>query len=130
MGASVMSGKPNEARCGAMILTSQFLTAFRQSEEPLHLRALKPKKVGDTPENCPLLWDTKLTELASSRELQRTLRAANETRGIYFCPNVGGSTDDSITRYTAFFAEDDSRSIPEQHSRLDTSPLPPSIRVE
>lgn len=113
-----------------LISISQFLGAFRQPDEPLHLRAFKPKKEADTPENSPLLWDTNLSELTSSRELQSTLRSANQTRGIYFCPNVGGASDASITRYAAFFAEDDSRSIPEQHSRLDSAPLLPSIRVE
>jgi putative DNA primase/helicase len=113
-----------------VIRTSEFLSVFREPGEPLHLRAFKPKKAENTTENYALLWDTSLAELAASQELQSALIEANKTRGVYFGVNVGGATDDSITRYTAFFAEADNNSISEQHAAFDAAPLKPSIRVE
>jgi len=113
-----------------MIRTSEFLTAFHKPDEPLHLRGFKPRNAPETPENKPLLLDTSLSDLTSNRELQRTLITANKTLGIYFAPNVGGSTDASIARFTSWFVESDSLSIAEQHKRFDAAPIQPSARVE
>ncbi len=68
--------------------------------------------------------------LECDEELVNSLRAVNETRGLYFVVNRGGDRDKSITGYTAFFVESDKATIAEQHARLDASPLAPSIRVE
>lgn len=54
----------------------------------------------------------------------------NYTRGLYFVVNGGGSSDAEITGFNAWFAEDDNRSIDEQHRILDAAPLRPSLRVE
>jgi putative DNA primase/helicase len=113
-----------------MIKTSEFLAVFRQPDEALHLRCFKPRHAVETAENKPLMVDTSLAELTSNRELQRTLIMANKTLGIYFCPNVGGSTDESITSFTSWFVEDDSLTIAEQHERLDTAPIQPCARTE
>lgn len=110
--------------------TSQFLAAFREPNEAVHLRGFKPKKAPDSPENKPFTLDTTLRDLMASRELQRQLTSANETRGVYFAVNVGAGTDESTRRYTAFFCEADDRPIAEQHAALDAGPLQPSIRVE
>lgn len=113
-----------------MILTSQFLNAFRGPAEALHLRAFKPKKAPDTPENSPQKWTTTLFDLKQNRELQQELRTKNQHCGIYFVVNVGGDTDESITRYTAFFAEADNSPLAEQHAAFDAAPIRPSIRNE
>ena len=67
--------------------------------------------------------------LECDEELVNSLRAVNETRGLYFVVNRGGDRDKSITGYTAFFVESDKATIAEQHARLDacllyTSPSP------
>jgi hypothetical protein len=112
------------------IRTSEFLAAFREPNEALHLRGFKPRNAVETAENRPLLLDTSLSDLTSNRELQHKLKEANDSLGIYFAPNVGGSTDASITRFTSWFVENDSLPIDEQHKRLDTCPIQPSIRIE
>lgn len=109
--------------------TSEVLAAFRQDDEPLHLRGFGPRNAPKTTENRPLMLDTTLTELKSSRDLQHQLKEANKNLGIYFAPNVGGSTDESIIRFTAFFVENDKLTIEEQHAILDSAPLQPSIRI-
>lgn len=110
---------------------SGFLAAFFPDEnEPVHIRAFKAKKAPDSPDNCALKFLTSRAALASDRNLQARLQAANKTRGIYFVANSGGDCDDEITRFNACFVEDDTRSIAEQHARLDSAPIEPAIRVE
>jgi hypothetical protein len=109
-----------------------FLAVFYPDEdEPIHLRAFGPKKA---PHDDHRFTAEKIVttrrQLAEDEALQQRLRGLNETRGVFFVVNSGGDTDESITRYNAFFAEDDSRSISDQHQILDTAPLAPSIRVE
>jgi hypothetical protein len=111
---------------------SDFLAAFFPDEhEPIHLRVFAPKKAPSD--------DTRFTArriiasrhaLASDVVMQEQLRHLNATRGLYFVVNAGGETDAEITRFNAWFVEDDSRSIDEQHRRLDAAPLAPSIRLE
>jgi hypothetical protein len=113
-----------------MILTSQFLSAFFEPDEPLHLRAFKPRNAGETAGNRPLMVDTTLAALTSSPELQHKLKTANQEMGVYFCPNPGGSTDAEVTRFTSWFVESDSLSIVKQHERLDHAPISPCVRVE
>lgn len=110
---------------------SGFLSAFFSDDnEPLHLRAFKPKGEPGTPHNCPLKFVTSRAELAGDRKLQGSLQGVNKTRGVYFVVNSGGDCDDDITRFNGWFAEDDTRSIAEQHARLDSAPIQPAIRVE
>jgi hypothetical protein len=113
-----------------MVKTSEVLAAFREYNEPLHFRAFKPKKAADTAENRPQMWTTTLFDLSQNSALQKELRTKNQHCGIYFVVNAGGDTDASITRYTAWFVENDSLTIEDQHKKLDASPLLPSIRNE
>lgn len=111
---------------------SGFLAAFFPDErEPIHLRAFAPKKApgSDVRFTARQVAVTRRT-LATDAVLQEQLRQLNSTRGIYFVVNAGGETDAEITRFNAWFAEDDDRPIDEQHKRLDAAPLLPSIRVE
>ena len=119
------------------VTLTEFLGAFFPDEdEPVFLRAFKAKEEPDEPHNRPRNWPYKQQNPPSCRRLgqdgnlQNELRAANKTRGLYFAVNSGGDNDKAINRYNAFFAEDDTRAIAEQHARLDACPLPPSIRVE
>src|SRR5688572_20829043 len=98
-----------------MIKASQFLAEFRAPDEALHLRAFKPKKAEDTPQNRPMIWTTTLNDLRANKKLQNELRTKNEHCGIYFVVNAGGDTDASIKRFTAFYGENDSLPIEEQH---------------
>lgn len=110
---------------------SDFLAAFFPTcEEEMYLRAFKPKKAPQNTNNIPQKLVATREELAGDSKLLKRLQFLNENNGIYFCPNSGGDTDDSIVRFNAFFAEGDDLSIPEQHALLNGSPLPTSIRVE
>jgi AAA domain len=111
---------------------SCFLAAFYPDEqEPIHLRAFGPKKA---PKNEMHFSARKVAasrnSLATDTTLLDQLCELNSTRGLYFVVNAGGDTDEEITRFNAWFAEDDARPIDEQYRMLDTAPLPPSIRVE
>ena len=106
---------------------ASFLSVFRQANERLHLRAFKPTGAKQSDGNKPKKWSATLAGLP---DLLQQLSTANQTRGIYFVVNAGGCTDAEITRYTAFFAEDDKRSVEEQHEQLNKAPIRPSIRVE
>ncbi|MDQ3753181.1 MAG: hypothetical protein M3371_00440 [Acidobacteriota bacterium] len=111
---------------------SGFLAAFFFDEhEPVHLRAFAPKKApGNSPRFTARQFVVTRHALASDAGVQEQLRRLNAARGLYFVVNAGGDDDKSITRFNAFFAEDDSRTMAEQHRRLDAAPLAPSIRVE
>lgn len=113
-----------------MIKTSEFLAVFREPDEPVHLRAFKPKAAPDTAQNRPEKWITTLDDLAGNRSFQEELRAKNQHCGIYFVVNSGGDTDSEIKRFTSWFVENDSIPLEDQHRRLDAAPLQPSIRVE
>jgi hypothetical protein len=111
------------------IRLTDFLAAFFPSlEEPICLRAFKAK--GD-PDPLPArkLQVTR-RRLGEDAALQATLRAWNETLGLYFVVNAGGDSAEEIKRFNAFFAEIDDLSLAEQHQLFDRAPLRPSIRVE
>jgi hypothetical protein len=108
-----------------------FLAAFfPDEEEKIYLRAFKAKAAPNAPNNRPLVKEVTRRQLATDANLQELMLSANRTRGWYFVVNSGGNADDDITRFNAFFVECDSLTIAEQHAQLDSSPLPPSIRVE
>lgn len=111
---------------------SGFLAAFFPDEhEPIHLRAFAPKKAptGDARFTARKIVVMQKA-LATDEAIQEQLCQLNKTRGLYFVVNAGGDTDEEIVRFNAWFAEDDGRSIDEQHQRLSAAPLLPSIRVE
>jgi hypothetical protein len=110
---------------------SSFLTPFFPDErEPICLRAFAPKKAPnkDSRFTAQKVEVTRYA-LATDTTLQARLKELNKTRGLYFVVNAGGDEDKDITRFNAWFAEDDTRSIEEQHRILNAAPLPPSIRA-
>jgi hypothetical protein len=113
-----------------VIKLATFLKAFRNEGELVHVRAFKPKKAADTPLNRPARWAATIADITTNRVLQDELIAKNQHCGLYFVVNVGGDTDAEITRFTAWFAENDKTPIAEQHAKLDACPIQPSIRVE
>jgi hypothetical protein len=112
-----------------------------------------------TPKPFGTLYATEFTvtraELKTSKMLRELILKENQYKGMYFIVNAGisevkrlglgvlarvkiedGKTtwtqyveDDDITRFNAFFAEDDRLSIDEQLANLERCPLPPSIIV-
>src|SRR5262249_54213394 len=73
--------------------------------------------------------DITITAL-SDKDVQADLLEANETHGIYFCPNAGGSTDASITRFVAFYCEWDNEDFSLQSILLENARPQPSIVLE
>ena len=115
----------------AVTKLTDFLAAFFIDEdETICLRAFKAKGAPDAPDNRPLVEIVTRRRLATDEKLQSRMMAANKTRGWYFVVNAGGNADAEITRFNAFFVENDQLTIEEQHRRLDAAPLQPSIRLE
>lgn len=114
-----------------MLRLTDFLAAFYPDEnEPIHLRAFRAKGAPETQHTYPLVEAVTRRRLVNDAELQNRITAANKTRGWYFVVNSGGNADADITRFNAFFVENDSLPIDEQHEHLDAAPLKPSIRLE
>jgi hypothetical protein len=110
---------------------SEFLSPFfPDANEQVHLRSFKPKDAPDSFNNKPNVYSITRSRLAVDTQLQGKLKKTNVTCGLYFIPNTGGNTDNAITRFNAFFVENDSLSIAEQNTKLDAAPIQPSIRVE
>ncbi|MCA1628025.1 MAG: phage/plasmid primase, P4 family [Acidobacteria bacterium] len=102
-----------------------FFAAFGYAEDaPIHLRALAPNGMP------PVLRRLTRKQIVTDPAVQADLARLNEQRGLYFVVNEGGDKDKNITRFAAWFAEDDGRTIAEQHKRLDGAPLRPSIRIK
>src|SRR5215467_1466561 len=107
---------------------SDFLNAFfPDADESIHFRAFAAKG-RDAVVSARTFAGTR-NQLMTLPALQDQLIQANEERGLYFVVNSGGNNDAEIDRYNAFFAENDDLPLHEQHARLDTYPLVPSIRV-
>src|SRR2546423_1437904 len=110
---------------------NDFLAAFfPDAQESIHLRAFKPKGAPDDKHNCAMSLTTTREQLASDKAFQQKLKWLNETRGVYFVVNSGGNKDEEITHYNAFFAENDTLPIEEQHAHLNDCPIQPSVRIE
>lgn len=113
------------------VTLNRFLSAFYPDEnEEIRLRLFKPKDAPDQKDNSASSFRTTRNLLSADADLHKELKQANQKRGVYFVVNAGGDTDKSITRFNAWFAEDDGRPLDEQHRMLDAAPLMPSIRVE
>lgn len=113
---------------GSVVTLSDFLAAFYPgANDPIRLRAFKPKGVPDG----PLFFTKKIgitrAQLSEHDGLQSELKAINETRGLYFVVNSGGDCDADITRVTSFFAEIDDLPVEQQLEMFLTAPLLPSI---
>jgi len=106
-----------------------FFAAFGYAEDsPIRIRALAPKDRKEALPPVPRRLTRK--QIAADADVQRDLLKLNETHGLYFVVNEGSDKDKDIARFTAWFAEDDERTITEQHARLDAAPLRPSVRVK
>ncbi|HEX8279034.1 MAG TPA: AAA family ATPase, partial [Segetibacter sp.] len=113
------------------ISLTEFLGAFfPDSAETICFRSFKPKNAPDNQQNKPLAFSVTRKQLLDSTALQARLKSINKESGLYFVVNAGGNQDREISRFNAFFIENDNLSIPEQHKRLDESLLAPSIRIE
>lgn len=109
------------------ITITEFLSAFfTDKNETITLATLEPKGG----QRYPTFYKTNWGELAGNNQLKNQLLGDNNTKGVYFLVNSGGTRDAEITKYNAFFIENDELSIEEQNFRLDWSPINPSIRVE
>src|ERR1051325_1303571 len=108
---------------------SDFLSAFfPDPNETIRLRAFAAK--GRDAVVSARSFGVTRDQLITLSDLQEKLILANEERGLYFVVNSDGDTDAEIDRYNAFFAENDDLSLSQQHARLDSCPLVPSLRVE
>jgi hypothetical protein len=107
---------------------TEFLAAFFPDEnELIFLRSFHPdRKRRESKMFAPVTR----RELATNRNLQSELQSVNKTHGVYFVVNAGGNTDGEITRFNAFFVENDTLPLDQQHKRLSDAPVQPSIRVE
>ena len=95
-----------------------FLAAFfPDDDEIIHLRFIPPKG-----ERGAVTNDARTRQGLQNLFLRKRLEHENKTRGVYFVVNSGGSDDQSITRYNAFFAEFDDRPIAEQHRLRGAAP--------
>src|SRR5205085_6449170 len=110
-------------------LLDTFLSAFFSEDEPIHIRAFKPKDAPDSQANRPRNLSITRATLRDDPSVWSSLCDLNQTRGVFFGVN-GGPTKAAVNRITAFFAESDILSKQEQHRILDAVPLKPSIRVE
>lgn len=110
-----------------MTVTSTFLAAFREPGELIHVRALRPRGMNATSDNYTFKMAHPLAWFA---ENESQLEEVNKTRGLFFVVNAGGDTDAEINRFVAWFVENDSLTLTEQHERLASSPLLASVLVE
>jgi len=122
-------GTPDQPKTTFGEKLSAFLASFYPDlDEPIHLRTFRPK---DAPEG--FTWPNKLPVTRKGLEVDQSLADKlvewNKRAGVYFVVNAGGDEDKDITRYTAWFAEDDERSVEGQLKRLAAAPLRPSILV-
>lgn len=106
-----------------------FLNAFfADPDETIRFRALAAK--GRDAVVSARSFTATQNQLRTLPAVQDQLIQANEEGGLYFVVNSGGDSDTEIDRYNAFFVENDDLLLSEQHARLDSCPLVPSIRVE
>lgn len=94
---------------------------FPNAQEPIRLQALPPKDARGFPQDLTITRDTLEARMDELREL-------NQTLNLYFRPNSGGGTDESITRFNALFVEKDTGTFTKQHKAL--APYHPHVIVE
>jgi hypothetical protein len=111
------------------VSTAEFLSAFfPDEEEKICIRRIEAKGAPKTFGKHNGV--TTRRQLASGEATRGQLEKLNEQNGLYFLVNSGGQEDEDITRFNAFFVENDDLSIEGQHALLSAAPLQPSIRVE
>lgn len=105
---------------------SDFLTAFFRPEDDIYIFGITPK---DAPEpDKPQKLKTNLKQF-NTDAFQRVLKNLNQTKGIYFTVNSGGTKKGEITRINAMFCEIDDLPIQAQHDIYEAAWWPPCIRV-
>lgn len=110
---------------------TEFLSAFFPDEnEPLYVFGYSPKELPEELKEIPLKIKTNRRALSGDRVLQNNLKRANETKGLYFTVNSGGTLKTEIDRINAAFCEIDDLPMEDQHDAFDNCDYPPSIRVE
>lgn len=110
---------------------TEFLSAFfPKDDEPIYVFGYSPKELPEELKEPPMKIRTSRKDLSSNLQLQVNLKRANQTKGLYFTVNAGGTTKPEINRINACFCEIDDLPLKEQHALFDDCDLPPSIRVE
>ncbi len=110
------------------VTLEEFLLAIVPDEnETINLRTIGAK---GTSAIAAKTYATTVNNLAKEEFPNNNFRNENQQSGIYFVVNSGGNSDADITRYNAFFVENDNLTIDEQHKALDNAPIQPSIRIE
>jgi len=105
---------------------ANFLEAFFRPEDDIFLFGISPKDAVKI--DKPQKLRTNLEQFGTE-SFQRVLKTINETKGLYFTVNSGGTKKDEITRINAMFCEIDDKPIIEQHDIYDHAWWPPCIRV-
>jgi hypothetical protein len=111
-------------------LLDRFLGAFFGDTEEIFLRFFKAKAAPDLPSNKASKRSTTREDLRNDPAVLAGLHEWNLEQGVFFSANSGGTTNASINRINAFFAESDHGGKEVQNKILDSLPLKPSIRVE
>jgi hypothetical protein len=113
-----------------MNLTDFLQAFFPEPDEPLYLFGYSPKEMPEAVKAHPVKIMTCRAELQTDKALQSRLRQINQTQGVYFTVNSGGTLKSEIDRINAVFCEIDDLPLIEQHDLYDHCEYPPSIRVE
>lgn len=130
-GCSKMPNTTGATSGGLIPITlTHFLSFYFNPNETLWIFAFSPKDVPEELREIPVKISTSIEALKADKSLQKRLVNLNETLGVYFVVNAGGTKKDEITRINAAFCEIDDLTIQEQHDLFDNAPYPPSIRLE
>lgn len=113
-----------------MRLTEFLKVFFPDENEPLYIFGFSPKELPEELKERPERMQVSRAILASDKPLQERLKKLNETMGLYFTVNSGGTQKEEIDRINAVFCEIDDLAIEDQHGIFDNCDYPPSIRVE
>lgn len=111
------------------ILLTFLFAIFQDRDELIHFRTFSPKEAIGNLFAPARKFAASISQLDNDPMILAELKKLNERQGIYFVVNSGGATDAEIKKFNALFIENDELSLPEQHERLNTSPIEPSIRL-
>lgn len=114
-----------------MTITDFLGIFYPDAAEPIWLRTFDAKGIPNELKGYAHNIEICREQLSRDKDLQFKLKHINQTQGIYFVVNAGGTKDADITRINAIFCERDDKTIIEQHDIFDNqSPWNPSIRIE
>ncbi len=112
---------------------TEFLEPFYPNEqEPIWLLGFPSKNLPEDHPDRAGKFKRSVTRqtLASNKFLQDNLRHQNQTMGLYFVVNAGGTEKSDIKRINAVYCEIDDIPLADQHALYDSCELKPNIRVE